>query len=75
MALMCEVCPDPEDCQCGPCPCQSCRHARGETTGDERRALEARDRAFAKADARAAAREASKDMGAALRRYNGEGQG
>jgi hypothetical protein len=51
--LPCEICCADGDCPCKPCGCVWCRHRRGECTDDERRMIEARDRAFAAADLRA----------------------
>ncbi len=51
--LPCEICCADGDCDCEPCGCVWCRFRRGGCTDDERRMIEARDRAFASADLRA----------------------
>ena len=67
--LPCMVCGPENDCTCPPCPCRWCRYARGEASPEERRVIEARDRAFRLADQRKLAREETANMRAKLDAY------
>ena len=69
MTLPCEICGPENDCTCPPCPCRWCRYSRGEATPEERRMIEARDRAFKAAEHRQFVRSEGANMRARFDAY------
>lgn len=67
--MMCELC-GTDDCKCPPCSCIWCRDRRGETTSEERAAIDARELAFQKAEARAELRASAGRMKTVIAQLN-----